>query len=751
MALFSPPAPPRQNVLRGRLILLGLCALAALLFAWGISRSQYHPFYADAVRSMTLSWKGFVYGSFDPGNTITLDKLPGFLWPQAVSALILGFHPWALTLPQVLEGVLSVAVLHLIVKRWAGLTAGTLAALAFMLTPVVTGLFRTSVEDPAFTLLLLLAAEATQRAARSGRTRTLLLAGVWVGLAFQAKMLEAFAVLPVLAGVYLLSAPASLKRRSAQVGIAGAVTLAVSASWIALVTLTPQADRPYVDGTTDNSPISMVVGYNFLNRFSAVGLNAADTGSVSAVRGGPQGATRPGGHAEPGATTTQPQQHTTATAAAHRDQSENGWGKLLTGELAGEVGWLYPTALAGFAVGVLTRRRRARTDPVRAGYLLWGAWLAVFFVVLSAGSVAGHAYYLGVIAAPAAALTGAGLPLLWRTWRAGGASAFALPVTVAATASWAALLSRPYPTFRPWVTPVALTLGAVSTALLLLPLVVPLFRREEPADGGPVATGRLGRVGTVGLACGLVAVLLTPAVWTASVFDPAYGRSMMGAIGPAAQVGTFGQFQHALEESATAGHGQPSTHEQSGRTDRPGAGVSAQLASAAGHAGTQSAATEEGAALAAAASVWGRMFGFGGAPRLDAGEQAVLAYTTAHRGGARYLFATTSWATASPYILTTGAPVLPVGGFTEQVPWPTVDGIRNDVTTGQLRYVLLADHASSPFGGGGQEFGKPTTAAKVGTWVTANCHPVALAGLQTDRQNPQRLYDCATEGGAARH
>ncbi|WP_370073012.1 ArnT family glycosyltransferase [Streptacidiphilus sp. MAP5-3] len=750
MAMFSSPAPPRPNVLRGRLTLLGLCALAALLFAWGISRSQYHPFYADAVRSMTLSWKGFVFGSFDPGNTITLDKLPGFLWPQAVSALILGFHPWALTLPQVIEGVLSVAVLHVIVKRWAGLTAGTLAALAFMLTPVVTGLFRTAVEDPAFTLLLLLAAEATQRAARSGRTRTLLVAGVWVGLAFQAKMLEAFAVLPVLAGVYLLSAPASLKRRCAQVGVAAVVTLAVSASWIALVTLTPQADRPYVDGTTDNSPISMVVGYNFLNRFSSVGLSAADTGSVSAVRGGPQGAAQSDkSHQKAGRTTTT----TTTTAAAtptptRRDQSENGWAKLLTGELAGEVGWLYPTALAGFAVGVLTRRRQPRTDPVRAGYLLWGAWLAVFFVVLSAGSVAGHAYYLGVIAAPAAALTGAGLPLLWRTWRAGGAGAFALPVTVAATASWAAVLSRPYPTFRPWVTPTALTLGVVSTVLLLLPLVVPLLRREQQvtADGpvttdgpvtadGAVATGRLGLAGTVGLACGLVAVLLTPAVWTASVFDPAYARSMMGALGPAAQVGQFGQFQRTLEDGESGGH--PGAH---GDPSRSGT----QLAAAAHAVGAQSAAaTEDGAALAAAASVWGRMFGFGGAPRLDSGEQAVLAFTTAHRNGARYLFATTSWATASPFILATGAPVLPVGGFTQQAPWPTVDGIRRDVTTGQLRYVLLAEHASSPFGGGAPQSRKPTTAAQVGSWVTANCHPVALAGLQTNRQNPQRLYDCA--------
>ena len=76
---------------------------------------------------MTESWKAFVFGSYDPANTITLDKLPGFLWPQALSARIFGFHPWALTLPQAIEGVLSVLVLYRAVRRWAGANAALLA------------------------------------------------------------------------------------------------------------------------------------------------------------------------------------------------------------------------------------------------------------------------------------------------------------------------------------------------------------------------------------------------------------------------------------------------------------------------------------------------------------------------------------------------------------------------------------------------------------------------------------------------
>lgn len=146
--------------------LLAILTVAALLFTWDIQHSGYHAFYAQTARSMSESWKGFLFGSFDPGNSITIDKLPGFLWPQALSARIFGFHPWALTLPQAIEGVLSVAVLYRAVRRWAGESAGLLAAGAFALTPAVAGLFRTQAEDPAFTLLVLLAADATLRAAR---------------------------------------------------------------------------------------------------------------------------------------------------------------------------------------------------------------------------------------------------------------------------------------------------------------------------------------------------------------------------------------------------------------------------------------------------------------------------------------------------------------------------------------------------------------------------------------------------------
>jgi len=67
--------------------------------------------YGAAARSMSQSWHDFIFGAFDPAGTVTIDKLPGDLWVQALSLRVFGFHIWALVLPQVVEGVLTCAAI----------------------------------------------------------------------------------------------------------------------------------------------------------------------------------------------------------------------------------------------------------------------------------------------------------------------------------------------------------------------------------------------------------------------------------------------------------------------------------------------------------------------------------------------------------------------------------------------------------------------------------------------------------------
>jgi 4-amino-4-deoxy-L-arabinose transferase-like glycosyltransferase len=677
-AWLSPAERPAYETL----MLLGITVMAAVLFAWDIQHSPYHAFYAETARSMTESWKGFLFGSFDPGNSITIDKLPGFLWPQALSARVFGFHPWALTIPQVIEGVLSVLVLHRLIRRWAGANAALLSAAAFTLTPAVAGLFRTAVEDPAFTLLLLLAAEATQRAARTARPRTLVAAGVWVGLAFQTKMLEAWAVLPALGLVYALSAPASWRRRLGHLALAGAVTVAVSTSWILLVTLTPAKDRPYVDGTTNNSAVSMVVGYNFLNRFS-LGISPKDTGSV----GGQSPVVS--GHTQPA-----------AVSAAH-GQPVRSWAKMFGKSLGTQTGWLYWQAALAAVCGVVWRRGRPRTDPQRAGYLLWGVWLATFMFLFSAGAVGRHTYYMGVVAVPLAALFGAGTMLFWRAYRTGrGRRVWALPATITATVAWSAFLARTFPSFLPWLAPTTTVLGLAALTLLTT------ARRRAHADrtvraaevngvnsvnagkdagradraGVGGRAGRTDRLAVLGLGLGVVAMLLPSAAWASSVLDARYGHSGFGSAGPVAgHTGSVTRLSAAARPDLTPYAGDP----ESGKGKSSTAGRSLD------------------------------------STKLTADQRRLLSYVLARRDGARYVLATMNWRAASPYILDAGAPVLPMGGFTGQAPSPTLAGFQRLVHTGQVRYALL----------GSSKVTSPTIA-----WVTTTCTPVWFGEL--------RLYHC---------
>ena len=157
--------------------------------------TSVESFYGAAARSMSESWHDFIFGAFDPAGTVTVDKLPGALWAQALSLRIFGFHIWALVLPQVVEGVLTVLVLYRAVRRLAGPAAGLTAAAVLAVTPITVLLSRGNVSDSLLILLLVLAADATSAALLTGSLRELLLAGVWVGLAFQAKMIQAVVAL----------------------------------------------------------------------------------------------------------------------------------------------------------------------------------------------------------------------------------------------------------------------------------------------------------------------------------------------------------------------------------------------------------------------------------------------------------------------------------------------------------------------------------------------------------------------------
>jgi hypothetical protein len=50
--------------------LLLIAGLAGLSYAWALNRDPLEPYYAAAVRSMSMNWHNFIYGAFDPAATL---------------------------------------------------------------------------------------------------------------------------------------------------------------------------------------------------------------------------------------------------------------------------------------------------------------------------------------------------------------------------------------------------------------------------------------------------------------------------------------------------------------------------------------------------------------------------------------------------------------------------------------------------------------------------------------------------------
>jgi len=721
-----------------RPVLIGIAAVAAFLYAWNITQAGLAPFYSVAVKSMSESWKAFFYGAFDPKATITIDKLAGSFLPQALSARIFGFHPWSLALPQVIEGVISVLVMYRVVRRWAGVMPGLLAAALFTLTPIAASMFGHSMEDGALTLCLVLAADAYQRAVMEARLRSLIWSGVWVGLGFQAKMMQAWMILPALAIGYLIAAPAPLRRRIGQLSVAGVVMLAVSLSWIALYTFTPASDRPYVDGSTDNSAAAMVFGYNGLERFGISIPGAVTSGpGVSAGRGGAGGGQPSGtgpvlapggtgsgtgssatGSSPPGGTGTGSTgtgggaAATGAPAAFQRTAGSSfgqGWTKLLGSDYGPEIGWLYPLAILALIFGLLWTWRARRTDQVRAGFVMWGIWLLTVGLIFSKMSTIPHTAYMSSLAPPLAALSAAGLVMFWRYYRAGDARGWMLPVAVAAELAWAVFLWRDYGGFLPWVRTAAIVAGVIAIVVMVM---TKLTRRAR------------GRLATAGLTVGVVAALAAPSAWAASVLDTKYGGSSFNAsAGPAGAMGG----------GATVGGagGGPASGQASGQARDEF------IERFRGDGGYRSGAGRYGRRTG------DRGFGGGGAggilgstTALSASERELYDYVSAHRDGASYLMAVSSWSEASPYILSTGQEVMPMGGFSGSVPEPTLARVKELVSSGQLRFFLLSGSggaAGGGFGGGG------TTAQTIASWVQNACRTVPARDYGSSAET---LYVC---------
>ena len=362
--------------------MLGLAVLSAVLYLWNLTSSGFaNSYYSAAALAASQSWSAWFFGSLDAGNFITVDKPPLATMLMGLSVRLFGLSSAGILVPEALLGVGSVVLLFVIVRRQFGVPAGTVAGLAFAVTPVAALMFRYNHPDALLTFLMLASAYGVQRAIENGRHRWLALAGIALGLAFLTKYLQGFLVGPALALAYVVAANSSLRRRVAGIVVMAAATFATAAAWVAAVTLTPADLRPFIGGSTNNSVLDLIFGYDGLGRIFGAAAGAAG------VRGGQGGANFSG---TPGVL------------------------RLFNSEFGGQIAWILPAAVLALIGGLWLTRHAPRTDVRRAGYLLWGSWIFIHAVVFSFMSGIVHSYYAVAIAPAIAALLGAGVAALWQ-------------------------------------------------------------------------------------------------------------------------------------------------------------------------------------------------------------------------------------------------------------------------------------------------------------------------------------------------
>ncbi|WP_254897708.1 glycosyltransferase family 39 protein [Kitasatospora sp. NA04385] len=478
---------------------LGLLLATAVLYFWNLTASGWaNSFYSAAVQAGSVSWKAMFFGSSDSANFITVDKPPLALWPMALSARILGLSSFSVLAPQVLMGVGTVATVYATVRRRFSALGGLVAGGALALTPIAALMFRFNNPDAALVLLLTLAAYGVVRATETASTRWLVFVGTMLGLAFLAKTLQAFLVLPAFALVYLVCAPTTLRRRFLQL-LYGTVAMVLAGGWwVAIVELMPASARPYIGGSQDNSFLSLTFGYNGFGR-----ITGDETGSVGGGGGGRMGGGGGGGGGMWGST---------------------GITRLFDGDIGGQIAWLMPAALILLVLGLWATRRYPRTDSARIAFLVWGGWLLSTALTFSFMSGIFHQYYTVALVPAVAALVGMGADGLWKV-RHRLPYAAVLAVTVLVTAWWARQLLGRSAEFVPWLGN-AVLVGGILAALGLL---------FSGRISGPA--GR--RIATVAGLTALAAGLAGPTAYALDTVSTGHSGSIVTA-GPAVQSGGFG-------------------------------------------------------------------------------------------------------------------------------------------------------------------------------------------------------------------
>lgn len=609
-----------------RIPIVLLLAGTAVLYLWSLSESGYaNSFYSAAAQAGSQSWKAFFFGSLDAGNSITVDKPPASLWLMGLSVRLFGLSSTSILLPQALLGVATVGVVYAAVRRVSGQSAALAAGAVTALTPSAALMFRFNNPDALLLFLLVLAGYCLLRAIEKHGARWLVLAGALVGLGFLTKMLQAFLVLPAFGLVYLIAAPVPVRKRLLHLLGALAAMIVSLGWWVAIVELWPKASRPYIDGSTKNSVLELVFGYNGFGR-----LTGNETGQV----GGGFGAGAPGGGAGGGGF-----------------GGETGILRLFQGVSGGMISWLIPAALLLMIIALILIGRAPRTERTRAALIMFGGSMITTALVFSFMAGIYHDYYTVALAPWIAGTLIIGGTVVWRR-RGLLVSRIALAAATAASTGWAFVLlgqsgEQPYDALR-WL---VLATGILATAGFVL-----LLRLPKAAAW-------------VVLSLAGVAAMTGPVAYTIDTVATPHTGSIVTA-GP---VSSFG-----------GGMPGGSSRGQQGPHGMPPNGSFPKTGSAPGN----RTGTFPGGHAGGAPGDMGGMGGMGGLLNGTTVSAELKQLLTHNADSYTWVAATDRAQNAASYQLATQRPVMAIGGFNGTTNSPTLEQFKTDVSEGEIHYYI---------------------------------------------------------------
>lgn len=506
------------------LIILTFIAMLSFFFNfYAISKYGYgNEYYAAAIKSMTLNFKNFFFVSFDPSGMVSIDKPPVGFWLQAISVLIFGYHGWAMLLPQALAGTGSCIMIYVLISKHFNRLAGLISSFIFSFTPAVVVASRNNTIDMQLIFVLLVATWFLFKSIENSRKRDLFIAGALIGLGFNIKMLQAYLVLPAFTLVYLIFSKEKLAKRFINGIITMIIVVIVSFTWVFAVDLYPSDSRPYVDSSTNNTVIELIIGHNGLERIYGQGIGS----------GGNRNGNSPGNMGAPNSDNTAPPsmpnegdgnnntdnmqtpnlpsnsgQNDTNSSMNGRSQgmpqnnqqdgtqddrqgkagmqggpqgggmggNEIGTASILrlwNSNLYGQISWLLTLAICSILVFI--RKFNIRKFTIKQGVIaFWGLWLGTMFTFFSFAGFF-HRYYLCMFAPAIAALCGIGIPKMFEEFKnKNSIKQFMLPIALIVTIGIQVKYVLNYTQLKTWLIPIIGITSVISLLIMVLNYIRP--------------------------------------------------------------------------------------------------------------------------------------------------------------------------------------------------------------------------------------------------------------------------------------